>query len=84
LNGIEDLSVSVKSWIEPYWIRRKEILKKIIVSGIILTILLASILMLAFSVQSIEKNGIISNVADGLADFGGESGGFEAQSGSVD
>jgi len=49
-----------------------------------LTILLASMLMLAFSVQSIEKRGIISNVADGLADFGGEFGGFKAQSGSVD
>ena len=49
-----------------------------------LTILLASMLMLAFSVQSIEKSGIMSNVAGGLADFGGESGGFEAQSGSVD
>jgi hypothetical protein len=40
--------------------------------------------MLALSTQSIEKSGIISNVADGLADFGGEFGGFEAQSGSVD
>jgi len=53
------------------------------VSGIMLTILLASMLTLTFSIQPVEKGGI-NNMADGSVDFGGESGGFEAQSGSVD
>ena len=53
---------------------------KRIISGVMLTMLLASMLMLAFSIQPVKKSGIISNVAGGLADFGGESGGFEAQS----